>query len=78
MEKTAGWAVREGPPAYWGDAMATTKATLVASRISLIEAALDKLERKLENAEGPRKQMLEKCVAAIRQALRKHQRHTLH
>jgi hypothetical protein len=58
--------------------MATTKATLVASRISFIEAALDKLERELENAEGSHKEALEKWVAAVHQALRKHGRHTLH
>ena len=58
--------------------MATAKATLVASRISSIEVALDKLERELENAKGSRKQMLEKWVAEVHLALRKHQRHTLH
>ena len=30
----------------------TTRATLVANRMSFIEAALAKLERELENAEG--------------------------
>ena len=63
---------------FWGSIMATTKATLVASGIASIEAALDKLERELENAKGSRKLMLEKWVAAVHLALRKHQRHTLH
>lgn len=63
---------------YWGDAMATAKATLVASRISFIEAALEKLERELEHAEGLHKETLEKWVAAVHQALRKHGRRTLH
>lgn len=63
---------------YSGNTMATTKATLVAGRISSIEAALDKLERELENAEGSRKQMLEKWVVAVHLALRKHQHYTLH
>ena len=56
--------------------MATAKATLVASRISFIEAALEKLERELEHAEGLHKETLEKWVAAVHQALRKHGRRT--
>jgi hypothetical protein len=59
--------------------MATTKATLfVAGTVASIEDALDKMERELENAEGSRKQLLEKWVAAVHQALRKHRGHTLH
>jgi hypothetical protein len=61
-----------------GDTMATTKATLVAGRISSIEAALDEMERELEHAEGSRKQMLEKWVTIVHHALRKHRSHTSH
>ena len=46
--------------------MATTKATLfVAGRLASIEDALVQMEHELENAEGSRKQMLEKWVAAV-------------
>ena len=57
--------------------MATTKATLVASQIS-IEAALAKLEREVENADGAHKEALARCVAAIHDALRKRRGHILH
>ena len=58
--------------------MATTKATLVASRVSFIEAALEKLVHDFENAEGSHKETLGKLVVAVQEALRKRGRHRLH
>jgi adenine-specific DNA methylase len=58
--------------------MATTKATLVTRRIAFIEAALARLERELENAEGSHKETLRKWVVAIHEALKKHGRLTVH
>jgi DNA anti-recombination protein RmuC len=62
----------------FGGAMATTKATLVASRIKYIEAALAKLERELENSEGSHKEALQRWVAEVQQTLRRIERLTLH
>ena len=61
-----------------GREMATTKATLVASRIEYIQATLAKIERELENAEGSHKETLQKWVVAIQEELKKLRRNTAH
>ena len=61
-----------------GNSMDTIKATLVASRVSFIESALEKLVHDFENAEGSHKEALGRLVVAVQEALRKHGRHSLH
>jgi hypothetical protein len=58
--------------------MTTTKATLVASRVTFIEAALARMKQELETAEGAHREALQKWVVAIHQALLRHGHQTLH
>jgi hypothetical protein len=56
----------------------TTKDTLAAYRLRVVKGALAKLERELEDAGGPRKEMLRKWIAEVEQTLRAFGQYGLH
>jgi hypothetical protein len=56
----------------------TTKAMLAASRVRFVKAALAKLEREFERAEGSHKEALRKWIVEVQQTLKTLGRHTLH
>ena len=56
-----------------GNAM-VTRAMLLASRVKAIEAALERLERELENAEGSRKETLQQSMAEVQRTLNRLER----
>jgi hypothetical protein len=57
---------------------AVTKFPNVTLRIKIIEASIEKLQAELEDAEGERKDTLEKLIEEGRRTLERLKRHVLH